>query len=128
MNIQRLSGRKQVGWLRRKGKVFKGKTMMFIHHLSPPLLSDSAVETWFIGTAASAKLSKLAVKRNRMRRRCREAVRTTIIEQQHLPTLQLLIIPRSASLDAPYVQLQEDVEQFIQFINNLEPYGSKAKN
>jgi ribonuclease P protein component len=128
MNIQRLSGRKQVLWLRRKGRVFKTKTMVLTYVVSAPLLKEPTEPTWYIGTAASVKLNKLAVKRNRMRRRCREAVRTSLIDRHNLPTLQLLIAPRSASLDAPYAQIKEDVEQFIQFTKTLESYGSKTKD
>jgi ribonuclease P protein component len=118
MNIKRLLGRKHILGLRRKGKVFKTKTMVFVYMLGPPPLKEEATNAWYIGTAASTKLHKLAVKRNRMRRRCREAVRTTILPEQNLPTLQLLISPKSASLDAPYAQLKTDVEQFLTLLRN----------
>jgi len=69
--------------------------------------------TMYVGMVASTKLHKSAVKRNRMRRRCREALRTVVREHADLPTCQLLICPRSSSLDAPYAVLEEDVRAFL---------------
>ena len=69
----------------------------------------------YIGTLASTKLDKSAVKRNRMRRRCREALRTTLPAYETLPTTQLLIVPRSSSLTAPFAAIQQDIQTFLSF-------------
>jgi ribonuclease P protein component len=74
---------------------------------------DPSVCALYVGTAASAKLEKSAVKRNRMRRRCREALRITVREIAELPTLQLLIAPRSSSLDCAFADILQDVRDFL---------------
>lgn len=67
----------------------------------------------YVGTLASTKLSKKAVERNRMRRRCREALRTIVREQGSLPSAQLLLCPRSASLRSPFAAIQGDITAFL---------------
>ena len=105
----------------RKGRVWKGK-MMVIRWLSgvPKVELQRQVQSGgvpaaglYVGTFASTKLHKSAVVRNRMRRRCREALRIVVHERDTLPTAQLLVCPRSASLKAPFVILQEDVKAFL---------------
>ncbi len=67
----------------------------------------------YVGTAASVKLDKSAVKRNRMRRRCREAVRIAVLAHDKLPVFQLLITPRAASLTCTFNDIQNDVAAFF---------------
>lgn len=67
----------------------------------------------YVGTFASTKLHKSAVKRNRMRRRCREALRRVLQEYNKLPTVQLLIAPRSSSLDCDFADIEADVRRFL---------------
>ncbi len=68
----------------------------------------------YAGTLASTKLDKSAVKRNRMRRRCREALRLALGEMSTVSQpLQLLIAPRSSSLGAPFAALQQDIHSFL---------------
>ena len=79
---------------------------------------DKGVEKGvFIGTFASAKLHKSAVKRNRMRRRCREAFRITLKECNELPPMQLLLTPRSSSLDCAFTNIVNDVHEFLSHIS-----------
>jgi len=111
MQIKRLNGRKINDFLRRKGKVFKGKTMVIKYLYGKP--KNKAVEGLYMGTYASTKLHKSAVKRNRMRRRVREALRKTIKEINKLPTAQLLITPRSSSLTCDFSDIQKDVDAFL---------------
>ncbi len=63
-------------------------------------------ETWrpraIIGIVVSKKTLKLAVKRNRVRRRVREALRTL----PGLPPCRATIHPNAAALSAPFAELQ----------------------
>lgn len=115
MQFERLSGRKVNDAVLRKGRVWKGKTMTIRwlpgHPKRPGV--DRAKETVYLGTFASAKLDKSAVKRNRMRRRCREAIRLELKVREKLPSVQLLACPRSASLDSPFEVIQNDISQFL---------------
>lgn len=67
----------------------------------------------YLGTFASASLDASAVRRNRMRRRCREALRLTVEKLPERPSVQLLVTPRAASLDAPFETLLRDAEAFF---------------
>lgn len=113
-----LRGRKVCGRVLRKGKVWKGQTMLI--RWLPGTPSHPAVHARegavYVGTLASRTLSKKAVERNRMRRRCREALR--IVLKEYVPrvsemSIQLLLCPRSPSLGAPFTLLREDIERFL---------------
>jgi ribonuclease P protein component len=58
----------------------------------------------YIGVQASTKLHKSAVKRNRMRRRCREALRIAAMDFQGLDG-ELILRPRSSSLECAFEEL-----------------------
>lgn len=79
----------------------------------------------YVGTVTSAKLDKSAVKRNRMRRRCKEALRLVLLDTSHTSQLiphtsaQLLIFPRSSSLSAPFPEILSDAERLLQFLPTL---------
>ena len=116
MKLLRLRGRKICDRLIRHGNSWKGRHMHVRwlpgHPRHPAARHDS--EGIYVGTLASSKLDKSAVKRNRMRRRCREALRMVIIDIPQLSlTLQLLIAPRSSSLSAPFPELQQDIRNFL---------------
>lgn len=115
MKLSRLSGRKVNDHLRRKGKEWKGKTMsikwLYGAPKNPNIDPDKIAI--YIGTAASVRLDKSAVRRNRMRRRCREAFRRSIKSHEKLPTIQLLVTPRTASLDCDFEDIISDVERFF---------------
>jgi ribonuclease P protein component len=71
----------------------------------------------YIGLVASTKLHKSAVKRNRMRRRCREAFRITLRDTEagrSVPrSAQLLLFPKSSSLSADFRELLADATRFL---------------
>lgn len=70
----------------------------------------------YVGAVASTKLDKSAVRRNRMRRRCREALRLTLKTLESPETLQsfqLLLAPKSSSLMAPFSELSADLLTFL---------------
>jgi ribonuclease P protein component len=112
MKISGLHGRKVVDRVRRHGNRWKGR------HMSMTYVANRNEEL-LVGTSASKKLHKSAVKRNKMRRRCREALRVTVKEQQvnELTSKQvnvsLLITPRSSSLTCDFIELRDDAEAFL---------------
>lgn len=117
MKLSRLRGRKICETVLRKGYLWKGRH--FLVRWLPGSPSHPSVDPSphgvYLGTLTSTKLHKSAVKRNRMKRRCREAWRITLRDVDSLPLaqLQLLLIPRSSSLVAPFPDLQQDVRQFL---------------
>lgn len=115
MQLSRLRGRKVNDYIRRNGRLWKGKSMVIRWMPGAPRHPsvDRKASAIYLGTAASAKLHKSAVKRNRMRRRCREAFRIAIREMKDVPPLQLLVNPRIASLHADFPVIQEDVRRFF---------------
>ncbi|OGJ54541.1 hypothetical protein A3D11_01730 [Candidatus Peribacteria bacterium RIFCSPHIGHO2_02_FULL_49_16] len=113
MKLFRLCGRKACGYVLRKGKVWKGSTMVIRWLSGSPRTVSAREARLYVGTVASTKLHKSAVKRNRMRRRCREALRKVVREQEKFPTCQLLICPRSTSLHAPFVEIENDIRAFL---------------
>ena len=146
--LRRLSGRKVVDRVRRRGSTWEGKDMKMIYVTSrgastaPRLrhaersaeqelstesrhvagLAQHDVPQLLVGTLASTHLDKSAVKRNRMRRRCREALRIVLLAYR-LPLtahVQLLISPRSSSLTCPFPELLEDIRAFL---THLKHYG-----
>lgn len=76
-------------------------------------LPESSPAGLYIGVLTSTKLHKSAVKRNRMRRRCREAMRLAVLSKEQMPAVQLLLLPRSSSLSAPFDELVVDAGHLI---------------
>jgi len=112
MKLHRLRGRKVCDFVQRKGRVYKCNTFI-VRVLRGAPRPQKDTEGVFLGTFASTKVHKSAVKRNRMRRRCREALRRAIQETDKLPTVQLLLAPRSSSLTCDYKDIQDDVSTFL---------------
>lgn len=114
MKLLHIYSRKACDVIMRKGKKWQGKTMM-IRWLPGKPRKAGVVQPdgVYLGTYASAKLHKAAVKRNRMRRRCREAFRLEVKDRQDFPTVQLLVSPRIASLESPFEMVQSDVRAFF---------------
>jgi|GEM_PF-3814173 ribonuclease P protein component len=79
----------------------------------------------FVGTSASTKLDKSAVRRNKMRRRCREALRNTTKKHSSASfesSLQLILTPKYSSLTCDFEELLKDSEALI---SHLIKYASK---
>jgi ribonuclease P protein component len=112
MPLLRLSGRKSCDRIIKLGNVWRGKHMV-IRWLpgAPRAAKGTGV---FLGIRASTKLDASAVKRNRMRRRCREAFRLAL---QSLPpgmsSAQLFVSPRSSSLSIDFSELQHEARRFL---------------
>ena len=119
MKLERLRGRKICDRVMRRGILLKGRTMNVRALLGSPRHphADAKNHAVYVGTVASTKLDKSAVKRNRMRRRCREAWRITLRERAGTRSVQLLIMPRSSRLKAPFEELQKDVSTFLATIH-----------
>lgn len=117
MRLLRLSGRKVCERVKTKGMLWKGKhfNVRLLHGLPRNLPLDSPCGL-YVGVLTSAKLDKSAVKRNRMRRRCRESLRLTLLTRNISPSVsshQLLLMPRSSSLSAPFDEILADAETFL---------------
>ena len=67
----------------------------------------------YVGLVTSTKLHKSAVKRNRMRRRCREALRLAYKDSSKKASAQLLLLPRSSSLNCAFEELSADVQRLL---------------
>ncbi len=120
MQLSRLRGRKIVDRVLRKGRVWKGKHMLIRSLSGAPRhpAADPSRPGIYLGLLTSAKLDKSAVRRNRMRRRCREAWRVILKDCQIPFPHQLLISPRSSSLQAPFAELERDVRCFLSTLPN----------
>lgn len=120
MKLLRLRGRKVCERLLRQGKVWKGKNLNIRWTTGYPRHPASLPEVpaIYVGTLASTKLEKSAVKRNRMRRRCREALRLLAPDVSIPVSVQLLIAPRSSSLKAPFPDLQADIRAFFSTVSH----------
>ncbi len=118
MKLLRLSGRKVCERVRVKGFLWKGRHMFarFLIGLPRgyPVTSPAGL---YVGTLTSTKLDKSAVKRNRMRRRCREALRVAIKKNEEFPSVQLLLMPRSSSLSADFEELQSDIDRLLSHVS-----------
>ena len=115
MELQRLRGRKICDRVLRHGSIWKGRHVhirWLAGHPRHPAANVSAPAV-YVGTVASTKLDKSAVKRNRMRRRCREALRLTLGTLTIPEAVQLLLLPRSSSLKCPFSELEEDIRTFF---------------
>jgi len=121
-----LRGRKICDRVLRKGNVWKGQTMLMRWLPGTPAhpAANAGEDAVYVGTLASRALSKKAVERNRMRRRCREALRV-VLKNGPAPcpsrSVQLLLCPRSPSLHAPFTLLREDVERFLLMLFRCPP-------
>lgn len=115
MQLKRLSGRKINERVLKRGNIWKGKTLMARWLSGPPQhpLVNPSTRALYTGTFASSKLDKKAVNRNRMRRRCREALRLAVAQRTDLPTVQLLLSPRSSSLRCAFEDIQADITALL---------------
>ncbi|HLD71100.1 MAG TPA: ribonuclease P protein component [Candidatus Peribacteraceae bacterium] len=119
MKLSRLRGRKIVDQVLRKGNVWKGRHMSIRFVFGAPRHPAANVTKGvYMGTLVSAKLDKSAVKRNRMRRRVREALRTTILSSPERPPVQLLILPRSSTLSCTFPELLKDITGFLSVLDS----------
>ncbi len=118
MQLLRLSGRKVCERVKSKGMLWKGKHLNARYLIGLPRhLPEDSPKGIRIGTVTSAKLDKSAVKRNRMRRRTREALRIRMKERADFPSVQLLLLPRSSSLHCAFDELTRDADALLLHLN-----------
>lgn len=118
MKLSRLRGRKNNEYVLKNGMQWKGKTMV-IRYVKAHPKNLAAVPThpaFYLGTYASVRLNASSVARNRMRRRCREAVRLAVQRAETLPVAQVLMTPKSASATCAFSAIQEDVAMFLRVL------------
>jgi len=118
MKLLHLCGRKTNQRVLTKGTLWRGKTMNVRWMPGIPQstwlrLKERSPQGLYIGTFAPLSLSKRAVDRNRMRRRCREALRITMQKETAFPAFQLLVSPRSSSLSCDFQAVLADVRSFF---------------
>ena len=117
MQLLRLPGRKNCDRVRTKGALWKGKHLFvrWLHDAPKNLDSVPVASAVYVGSIASTKLDKSAVKRNRMRRRCREALRLALKQRAAASpnSVQLLLLPRSSSLSCAFDELATDIAHFL---------------
>lgn len=115
MHPLHLSGRKTCERVKTAGMLWKGKHMQIRWLRGAPRNLGPHVpkEGIYVGTVASARLDASAVRRNRMRRRCREALRLELKKIASFPSVQLLLLPRSSSLRCDFAQLSADISHFL---------------
>lgn len=118
--LARLRGRKQNERVLKKGQVWVGKHMR-VHYLFSPL-----TEQMCIGVRTPKQLSAKAVERNRMRRRCREAIRVSLAQPEKIPAVLLVVTPKSSSLRAPFTELQLDAQQLLLILLHYYEHNKAA--
>lgn len=117
MKLQRLSGRKRCDRVLKKGYEWRGRHLSVSWLPGPPFHPDVARDARgvFAGVLTSTRLHKSAVKRNRMRRRTREALRR-YVKDHEAPTVQLLLRPKSSSLLCAFSDIERDISAFFSTI------------
>lgn len=105
---------------------------MLIHWLlacsKKEMMQEERHCTFSVGTYAPAKLHRSAVKRNRMRRRCREALRLALRDMEGDISVQLLLCPRSASLQVKFAEICTDVSQFFLQLSSCHQKKNSGPN
>ncbi|MFA7681703.1 MAG: ribonuclease P protein component [Candidatus Peribacteraceae bacterium] len=126
MKLFRLRGRKICERVLKKGTVWRGKTMMIRWLPGAPRhpAANPKVSGIYMGTLVSKKLAKSAVLRNRMRRRCREALRIALKDSQEFSAIQLLLSPRSTSLTCDFAEIQNDIRSFLSSVSSCRTRAS----
>ena len=73
-----------------------------------------------IGYTATKKMSKLAVTRNKAKRRLRAAIETLVQEGYNLPTADLVLIARDATVTCEWNQLVKDLRWCLKRLETFE--------
>ena len=127
MKPLKLRGRKNCEFIRRKGLKWQGKTFVARLIVGPPKNrnTDDFEKGIYLGTYATTRMHKSAVKRNKMRRRCREAIRKNMKEwTKKIPTVQLLISPKLSSLTCEFSVIDQEAQELLEWIAERDDYFS----
>lgn len=71
-----------------------------------------------VGIVIGVKTAKKAVARNRIRRRTREALRVVLQEHPLVQGIDMIILPKTTALEAPFEMLKEEMVNMISKISN----------
>lgn len=107
----RITSARLIRLLFKKGKVYKNKS--FIIRFLPSLHEKNQ----FV-VIVSKKVSKTAVKRNRIKRQVTELLRLKL-EEFKSPTVASILIKQSAEPYA-YHDFKEGIEEFVKILNNKQ--------
>ena len=102
--------RPEIEYLLKKGNQLT--TDLFIVRFSTQADSDiknESVKTAHFTVIASARLSKKAVERNRIKRQVYEAIRLNMLESP----MKAAIIPKKRALKAPYKEIESNIKQIL---------------
>lgn len=115
MRLLHLRGRKNCDRVLRQGQRWNGKVLAAVWICGAPRTGATTLAGIYVGTVIAASVDKSAVRRNTMRRRCREALRAECDAWNgpELPIAQLLLRPRSASLDTPFGDLRQEARRLL---------------
>lgn len=105
----RLRDRRAFQALYQAGQRRSGAGLTLLFQLMPPGCEGIPSQ---VGLAVSKKVSKSAVRRNRLRRRLREAIRPLCPNLK--PGYQLLLIPKPNLLTYKWPELQAEVHRLLQ--------------
>ena len=119
MKLSRLHGRKNCERVKTKGLLWKGKHFSVRYFGGVPKNHTGiVVSEILLGIVTSSKLNPSAVERNRMRRRCREALRLTLTQYNDVPVAQLILLPRSSSLRCDFTELLSEAKLLLSFLSS----------
>ena len=97
----------QIEFILKKGKSFTSK-LFIIRYIG----NNEKVSRYAI--IASAKLSKKAVERNKVRRKIYEAIRLIEKEKESKNNLDIILIPKKQILKAEFPAIKEDLIEIIE--------------
>lgn len=111
--------------INKKGKKFYSKTLILTFSKSANNFSDQKIsklksdEFCRVGYIVSKKISKLAVKRNKIKRRFREAFRQCLKNSLIKKNYNYIIIARLSAIDVDYQGIVKDLEFCLKESNKL---------
>jgi len=107
----RLTSESDISEVKRKAKRFNSKNFILLH------LNNNKDSVRF-GFLVSKKVSKLAVKRNRLKRQFREAVKLVLSDMR--PGFDYLFIIKRQALDLDSKSIFSEVESALSSVNSKE--------
>lgn len=111
--------------INKKGKKFYSKALILTslkstdHFPNQKTNKSEAVEFCRVGYVVSKKISKLAVKRNKIKRRFREAFRQSLKNNLIKKNYDYIIIARFSAVNVDYQSIVEDLEFCLKELNKL---------
>ena len=104
-STMRLKKRSEILRVFREGIVWRGRCFSVHGLFRTPDASQRPPGHSRLGIVVTRRVGS-AVERNRIKRRIREVFRGTV---HHLPTVDLIVVPTRACLDAPMEEIEQDL-------------------